>query len=81
MPINIPNALTILRILLIPVLVIVFYVPFRNHLMVAAVIFAFAAVTDWVDGYLARRLDQMTTGWERIPHGRKPGPRSTAANH
>jgi CDP-diacylglycerol--glycerol-3-phosphate 3-phosphatidyltransferase len=35
--------------------------PFKNHLMVAAVIFAFAAVTDWVDGYLARRLDQMTT--------------------
>ena len=61
MPINIPNALTILRILLIPVLIVVFYLPFRNHLMVAAGIFAFAAVTDWVDGYLARRLDQMTT--------------------
>jgi len=61
LPINIPNALTILRILLIPVLVVVFYLPFHNHQMVAAVIFAFAAVTDWVDGYLARRLDQMTT--------------------
>lgn len=60
MPINIPNALTILRILLIPVLVIVFYLPFRNHLLVAAGIFAFAAVTDWFDGYLARRLGQMT---------------------
>jgi len=59
--INIPNSLTLLRICLIPVLVVVFYMPFKNHLMVAAVIFAFAAVTDWVDGYLARRLDQMTT--------------------
>lgn len=61
MSINIPNSLTLLRIFLIPVLVVVFYMPFKNHLMVAAVIFAFAAVTDWVDGYLARRLDQMTT--------------------
>lgn len=50
-----------LRIFLIPVLVIVFYLPFKNHLLVAAAIFAFAAITDWVDGYLARRLDQMTT--------------------
>ncbi|MEM8662425.1 MAG: CDP-alcohol phosphatidyltransferase family protein, partial [Pseudomonadota bacterium] len=58
---NIPNALTMLRIFLIPVLVIVFYLPFKNHLLVAAAIFAFAAITDWVDGYLARRLDQMTT--------------------
>ena len=60
MPINIPNALTILRICMIPVLVVVFYLPFKNHLLVAAGIFAFAAVTDWVDGYLARRLGQMT---------------------
>ncbi len=61
MSINIPNSLTLLRIFLIPVLVVVFYLPFKNHLMVAAVIFAFAAVTDWIDGYLARRLDQMTS--------------------
>jgi CDP-diacylglycerol---glycerol-3-phosphate 3-phosphatidyltransferase len=60
LPITIPNALTILRIMLIPVLVVVFYLPFQNHLMVAAVIFGFAAITDWFDGYLARRLDQMT---------------------
>ena len=60
MPINIPNALTISRIVLIPVLVVVFYLPFRNHLLVAAGIFAVAAITDWFDGYLARRLGQMT---------------------
>lgn len=60
MRINIPNALTILRIILIPVLVVVFYIPFKNHLIVAAAIFAGAAITDWFDGYLARRLGQMT---------------------
>lgn len=60
MPINIPNALTLMRILLIPVLVVVFYVPFQGHWLVAAGIFTLAAVTDWFDGYLARRLGQMT---------------------
>lgn len=60
LPINLPNALTITRILLIPVLVVAFYLPFKNHLSVAAVIFAVAAITDWFDGYLARRLGQMT---------------------
>ncbi len=58
MPLNIPNTLTLLRILLIPVLVVVFYLPFENHLLVAAAIFAVAAITDWLDGYLARRLQQ-----------------------
>ncbi|WP_117317896.1 CDP-diacylglycerol--glycerol-3-phosphate 3-phosphatidyltransferase [Chromatocurvus halotolerans] len=57
---NIPNALTLMRILLIPVLVVVFYVPFQGHWLVAAGIFTLAAVTDWFDGYLARRLGQMT---------------------
>jgi len=60
LPINIPNALTLMRIMLIPVLVVVFYLPFKNHLTVAAIIFAVAAITDWLDGYLARRLGQMT---------------------
>ena len=60
MPINIPNSLTLMRICLIPVLVLVFYLPFKNHLLVAAGIFAVAAITDWFDGYLARRLGQMT---------------------
>lgn len=57
---NIPNTLTVTRIFLVPVLVLVFYLPFKNHLLVAAGIFAVAAATDWVDGYLARRLGQMT---------------------
>jgi CDP-diacylglycerol--glycerol-3-phosphate 3-phosphatidyltransferase len=57
---NIPNTLTVLRVLLVPVLVVVFYLPFKNHLLVAAAVFAIAAVTDWLDGYLARRLGQTT---------------------
>lgn len=60
MPVNIPNTLTLLRILLIPVLVVVFYLPFKNHLLVAAAIFAIAAITDALDGYLARKLGQIT---------------------
>lgn len=60
MPLNIPNTLTLLRIVLIPVMVAVFYMPFQGHLLVAAGVFALAAVTDWFDGYLARRLGQST---------------------
>ena len=60
MPINIPNSLTVSRIIMIPVLVLVFYWPFENHKLVAAGIFGLAAITDWFDGYLARKLAQMT---------------------
>ena len=58
---NIPNALTSLRMLLVPVLVIVFYLPFEWTPMACAAIFAVAAVTDWADGFLARRLSQVST--------------------
>ena len=60
MDLNIPNSLTVTRIAMIPVLVLVFYWPFENHQLVAAGIFALAAITDWFDGYLARKLAQMT---------------------
>lgn len=60
MQFNLPNALTMLRIFMIPILVAVFYLPFEKHLLVAAAIFGFAAITDWVDGYLARKWDQTT---------------------
>ena len=63
MPLNIPNLLTWLRILLIPVFAAVFYLPatwlhpqWVN--LTATLIFAVAAVTDWLDGYLARALKQ-----------------------
>jgi CDP-diacylglycerol--glycerol-3-phosphate 3-phosphatidyltransferase len=55
---NIPNLLTLLRIGLIPVLVLCYYLPYAWAPMAAGGIFAVAAVTDWLDGYLARRWDQ-----------------------
>lgn len=63
MPLNIPNLLTWLRILLIPVFATVFYLPatwLEPDLvnLVATLIFAVAAVTDLLDGYLARALNQ-----------------------
>ncbi|NIR32141.1 MAG: CDP-diacylglycerol--glycerol-3-phosphate 3-phosphatidyltransferase [Gammaproteobacteria bacterium] len=55
---NIPNSLTLVRIVLIPVFVLVFYLPYSWTNVGCAAIFAFAAITDWLDGYLARRLGQ-----------------------
>lgn len=55
---NIPNLLTLLRVILIPLLVVVFYLPYSWAHFVAAFLFILAAVTDWLDGYLARRLGQ-----------------------
>ncbi|MCE9665031.1 CDP-diacylglycerol--glycerol-3-phosphate 3-phosphatidyltransferase [Halomonas sp. M5N1S17] len=57
---NIPNILTLARIAFIPLLVVFFYLPFAWSMPVAAGLFALAAVTDWLDGYLARRWDQAT---------------------
>ena len=57
---NIPNALTLLRVILIPVLVLVVYIQAPWAGLAAAGVFTLAAVTDWVDGYLARKLDQAT---------------------
>jgi CDP-diacylglycerol--glycerol-3-phosphate 3-phosphatidyltransferase/cardiolipin synthase len=63
MPINVPNLLTWLRIVLIPLFVGVFYfekswVSVPNQNLVATIIFTAAAITDWLDGWLARRLNQ-----------------------
>jgi CDP-diacylglycerol--glycerol-3-phosphate 3-phosphatidyltransferase len=57
---NIPNSLTLLRILLLPVFIVVFYLPFKWHYQLAAFFFTLAAVTDLLDGYLARRLGQIS---------------------
>lgn len=57
---SIPNLLTLLRISLIPIFVLIFYLPFGGHHVVSAIIFAIAAVTDWLDGYLARKLHQVS---------------------
>jgi len=55
---TIPNVLTLLRIILIPVLVMVFYAPLPWSYQISAAVFGLASVTDWLDGYLARRLGQ-----------------------
>ena len=64
---NLPNSLTIARIFLVPVLVSVLLTKFEGRLvlglpveLVAAAIFGVASVTDWLDGYLARRRNQVT---------------------
>ncbi len=68
---NVPTMFTWLRILLIPVFVGVFYLPTESHSLgvisahwvnlTATAIFAIAAITDWLDGYLARRLNQTSS--------------------
>ena len=58
MNLNIPNLLTLLRILLIPLVVFVFYLPIEHAGAYSAILFAIAGITDWFDGYLARRLNQ-----------------------
>lgn len=61
LPVSIPNILTGLRIIFIPVLVIVFYFyPMDWRYLASAIVFAVASATDWMDGYLARRLKQIT---------------------
>ena len=55
---TLPNMLTMLRVILIPIFVIIFYLPFNGAHFTAAVIFGLACATDWLDGYLARRLHQ-----------------------
>lgn len=63
MPLNIPILLTWSRIVMIPVFIGIFYLSdttlslHHKHLL-SALLFAFAAVTDWLDGYLARSLNQ-----------------------
>src|SRR6185503_15685954 len=64
---NLPNALTLTRIFLVPLLVVVLLTKFEGHLilgmpkeLVAAAIFGLASLTDWADGYVARRRKQIT---------------------
>lgn len=54
------NQLTLLRIILIPLFVVIFYLPVHWAHLACAVIFAVAAITDWLDGYVARKYDQST---------------------
>jgi CDP-diacylglycerol---glycerol-3-phosphate 3-phosphatidyltransferase len=55
------NQLTLLRIVFIPLFVFVFYLPFWWAHLLCAVIFTIAAITDWLDGYVARKYNQSTS--------------------
>ena len=64
---NLPNALTATRIFLVPLLVVVLLTKFEGRLifgmrkeLIGAAIFGLASLTDWLDGYLARRRKQVT---------------------
>ncbi|WP_392565339.1 CDP-diacylglycerol--glycerol-3-phosphate 3-phosphatidyltransferase [Utexia brackfieldae] len=60
MRLNVPIILTLFRVVLIPFFILAFYLPTRHAPFITALIFLIAAVTDWFDGYLARRLKQTT---------------------
>ncbi|NCA68298.1 MAG: CDP-alcohol phosphatidyltransferase family protein, partial [Clostridia bacterium] len=57
---NLPTKITVSRILLIPVFLVLFYVPFWGNYFFAALVFSLCACTDFVDGYIARKRNQIT---------------------
>jgi CDP-diacylglycerol--glycerol-3-phosphate 3-phosphatidyltransferase len=57
---NIPNYLTFARILMVPILVVVLMTRVTNHELIGVTVFWIASLTDWLDGYLARRWKQVT---------------------
>ncbi|MBP9723082.1 MAG: CDP-diacylglycerol--glycerol-3-phosphate 3-phosphatidyltransferase [Gammaproteobacteria bacterium] len=57
---NFPNSLTLFRIILIPFFIVIYYLPITYHYEIAALIFTVASLTDWLDGFMARRLQQET---------------------
>jgi CDP-diacylglycerol---glycerol-3-phosphate 3-phosphatidyltransferase len=60
-PLNVPNVLTVLRILLVPVLVVALTTETKNGDTIAAIVFALASITDGLDGYIARSRKAITT--------------------
>jgi CDP-diacylglycerol--glycerol-3-phosphate 3-phosphatidyltransferase len=61
LPLNLPNVLTVLRIMLVPVLVVALLGNTPSGDVFAAIVFALASLTDFIDGYLARTRDSITT--------------------
>lgn len=57
---NLPTNITLLRIALIPLLTVVFYLPWDYSNLVCTLIFIIAGITDWLDGYLARKMQMET---------------------
>jgi len=60
MVINLPNLITFLRILLIPIFILIYTSPIIWNFYIAAFLFLFAALTDFLDGFLARRRGEIT---------------------
>ena len=65
MILNVPNLITLSRIILIPLIIALYYLPYEllsdhGKNVAASSVFILAAATDWLDGYLARRLNQMS---------------------
>jgi len=58
---NLPNGLTIIRVLAIPVVLLLLFYPGKTYQWVTAIFFLLVAVTDTIDGYLARRRGMVTT--------------------
>jgi len=56
--INLANTVTLIRIALVPVVVVLYFAEFPYHYLWAAVVFTLASISDWLDGYLARKLNQ-----------------------
>ena len=58
---TLPNILTLIRMIIIPILVLVYFLPVPWSNLITAGLFILAGITDWLDGYLARRLGQYSS--------------------
>lgn len=58
---NLPTKITVARLALIPVFIVLYLIPFPYHTVIATAVFIMASLTDWLDGYLARKNNMVTT--------------------
>lgn len=58
---NLANKISVLRILMAPLVIVLLYFPGRITCIIAVLVFIFAAITDWMDGYIARRSNMVTS--------------------
>ncbi len=57
MQLNLPTILTLSRIAIIPFFVVIYYLPFKESALICTILFVVAAITDWLDGFIARRYN------------------------
>lgn len=58
---NLPTKITVSRLVLIPVFIALFLIPFPYHQLIATAVFVVASLTDWLDGHIARKCNMVTT--------------------